>query len=157
MSSTTLSKSETSIVLRGLKFTPTPKSNSIQFTCDLQTFAHKLRLREYFGDHNFTPIYQKNESLVKGKSNFYLPRNRNKEFESYISFINNIDTTNEKSNRKSNFSPKEWTELINLMNQSDIVIKEGDKGGAVLVFSKNYYRVMISEHLNNQNTYQKIG
>ena len=43
------------------------------------------------------------------------------------------------------------------MNQSDIVIKEGDKGGAVLVFSKNYYRVMISEHLNNQNTYQKIG
>ena len=157
LSSTTLSKCQTSILLRGLKFTPRPQSNSIQLTCDLKTFAHKLRLTEYFDDHNVTPIDQKNESLVKGKSIFYAPRNRNKELETHISFINNIDFINEKSNKKSNLSPKEWTELRNLMNQPDIVIKEVDKGGAVTVLSKNYYRAMIYEHLSNQNTYQKLN
>ena len=78
------------------------------------------------------------------------------ELETHINFINIIDITNEKSNKKSNFSPKEWAELRNLMNQPDIVIKEADKGGAVTVLSKNHYRAMIYEHLSNQNTYQKL-
>ena len=43
----TLPKCQTSILLRGLKFTPTPQSNSIQLTCDLKIFAHKLRLTEF--------------------------------------------------------------------------------------------------------------
>ena len=42
------------------------------------------------------------------------------------------------------------------MNQPDIVIKEADKGGTVTVLSKHHYRVMIYEHLSNQNTYQKL-
>ena len=64
LSNTTLSKCQTSIRLRRLKFTPTPKSNSIQLTCDLKGIALKLRLIEYFDHYNFTPIDQKNESLV---------------------------------------------------------------------------------------------
>ena len=48
-----------------------------------------LRLTEYFDDHNVTTNDQKNESLVQGKSMFYPPRNRNKELETHISFINN--------------------------------------------------------------------
>ena len=157
MSNTTLSKCQTSILLRGFKFTPTPQSNSIQLTCDLKTFAHKLRLTEYFDDHSVTPTDQKNESLVKGKSVFYPSRNRNKELETHISFINNIDIINEKSNKNSSFSPKEWTELRNLMNQPNIVIKEADKGGAITVLSKSHYRTMIYERLSNQNTYQKLN
>ena len=89
---------------------------------------------------------------MKGKSNFYPPRNRNKELETHISFINNIDITNDKSNKKNNFSPKEWTELRNLMNQPDIVIKKTDTGGAVTVLSKKYYGAIVYGHLNNQNT-----
>ena len=87
---------------------------------------------------------------------FYPPRNRNKELETHISFINNIDIANDKSNKKSIFSPKEWTELGNLMNQLDIAIKEADKGGAVTVLSKNHSRAMIYEHPSNQNTHIKI-
>ena len=84
---------------------------------------------------------------------FYPPRNTNKELETYISFVNNTDIANEKSNKKSNFSPKEWTELRNLMNQPDIVIKEAGKGGAVTVLSKNHYRAMIYEPRSIENTY----
>ena len=99
LSNTTLSKCQTSILLRDLKFTPTPESNSIQLECDLKTFAHKLRLTEYINDHNVTPIDQKKKSLVRGKSMFYPQRNRNKELETHISFINNIDIANEKSKK----------------------------------------------------------
>ena len=150
----TLSKCQISILLRGLKFTPTYQSNSIQLKCDLKTSVHKLRLTQYFDDHNVTPIDQKNESLVKGKSMFYPAWNRNKELETHISFTNNKDIANEKSNKKNNFSPKEWTELRNLTNPPDI--KEADKGGAVTVLTKNHYRATIYEHLINQNTYQKL-
>ena len=87
---------------------------------------------------------------------FYPPRNRNRELETHISFINKIDIANEKSNKKSNFSPKEWAELRNLMNQSNIVIKEADKREAVTVLNENHYRPMIYEHLSNQNLYQKL-
>ena len=120
------------------------------------TFANKLRLTEYFHDYQVKLIDQKNESLLKGKSNFYHPRKTSKELETYVSFINNIDITNEKSNKKSNFSPKEWTELRNLMNLANIVIKEAMKGVAVTVFSKNHYRAMKYQYLNNKKTYQKL-
>ena len=62
LSDTTLSKCQTSVLLRGLKFIPTPQSNTIQLTCDLKTFAHKLRLTEYFDGHNVTSIAQLSEA-----------------------------------------------------------------------------------------------
>ena len=50
------------------------------------------------------------------------------ELETHISFISNIDITNEKSNKKSIFLPEEWTKLRrNLVNQPDSVIKETGK------------------------------
>ena len=81
---------------------------SKKLTCNLKTFTRKHRLTEYFDDYNVMPIAkkqkkkkkerQKKESLVKFKSKFYLQTNENKELETHISIINNIDITNEKSN-----------------------------------------------------------
>ena len=59
LSNTTLSKCQTSILLRGLKFTPLPKNDNVQLICDLKTFTHKLRLAEYFDDHNVMSTDQK--------------------------------------------------------------------------------------------------
>ena len=72
-----LSKFQTSIILRDLKFTTIPKSNSIQLTCDLKTFD----------DQNVMPSDQKNEFLVKDKSNFYSTKNRNKELETVLNSL----------------------------------------------------------------------
>ena len=72
-----LSKFQTSIILRDLKFTAIPKSNSIQLTCDLKTFD----------DQNVMSSDPKNEFLVKGKSNFYSTKNRNKELETVLNSL----------------------------------------------------------------------
>ena len=95
------------------------------------------------------------EKFEEHKSLFKLDGCLLQSIKAHISFINKISITNQKSNEKSNFSPKESTQLRNLMNQLKIVIKEADKGGAVTILSTNYCRAMIYKHLNNQNTYQR--
>ena len=49
LSNRKLSKHEMSVLLKGLKFTPTPeKSNHEQLSNDIAEFHRKLKLKEYF-------------------------------------------------------------------------------------------------------------
>ena len=58
----------------------------------------------------------------------YLPTKRNKERLTHITFIINIDTANEKYNKKNNFFTKRMGRVRrHSMNQSDIVIKEAQR------------------------------
>ena len=50
LSKKTLSRYQVNILLRGLKFTPTPKRNIIQLKSDIHNYTQKLRLTEFF--HN---------------------------------------------------------------------------------------------------------
>ena len=43
-----LSRYQTNILLRGLKFTPTTKRSNIEFKSNLQNYTHRLRLVEFF-------------------------------------------------------------------------------------------------------------
>ena len=36
------------------------------------------------------------------------------------------------------------------------MIKEGDKGGAVVIMNTKHYLKMISDHLNDETTYQMV-
>ena len=67
---------------RGLKFTPTTKPNTIELKRDIQEFTRKLRLTEFFHSENLDSPQETRKSvsgpLVKYKSNFYPPCNRNK-------------------------------------------------------------------------------
>ena len=44
LSSKTLSRYQTNILLRGLKFTPTPKRNNIELKSNIQNYTRRLRL-----------------------------------------------------------------------------------------------------------------
>ena len=88
-----------------MKLTCTPRNNSIQLSCDHKIFAHKLKLIEYFDHYNVAPVDQKDVSLVQGKLDFLPLRERNKELETHIGFMNNINVTDKKSNK--NFLLKE--------------------------------------------------
>ena len=72
-------------------------------------------------------------SLVKSKSNFCPPQNRNSTLESVIKFLQKQSFYQENFKKKSNISKHKWQDILNLKKNKDIVIKEADKGRAVSI------------------------
>ena len=71
-----------SVLLKGLKFTPTPeKSNHEQLSNDIAEFHRKLKLKEYFYSNENTV---EDDSLVRNNSYFEPPRGRNNMLDEYI-------------------------------------------------------------------------
>ena len=95
-------------------------------------------------------------SLVKAKSSFHPPRNRNACLDKTIDFLKQ-QTFQTSCNNKSNLTKAEWKDLLVLKNNSELIIKEGDKGGCVVYMNKSHYKRMIFQHLNDANTHQKTN
>ena len=45
--------------------------------------------------------------------------------------------------------------MKNLKENTSIIIKEADKGGAVVIMDKNYYKDKVLEQLNDTDYYKK--
>ena len=58
-------------------------------------------------------------------------------------------------NNKSNRTKAEWKDLLALKYNSELIIKEADKEGYVVLMNKPHYKRTILQYLNNANTYQK--
>ena len=90
--------------------------------------------------------------LVKNKSSFTPPRGRNTELNE---LIKNIGKTNISACKpKGILGRDERTALMKLPNNSNIVIKEANKGGAIIIMKKEQYKNMVTKHLQS-NVYEK--
>ena len=56
----------------------------------------------------------------------------------------------------SNILKHKWQDILNLKKNNDIVIKEADKGRAVIMMNTKHYLKMISDHLNDETTYKMV-
>ena len=92
-------------------------------------------------------------SLVKSKSNFCPPQNWNNTFKSVIEFLHK-QSYEENFKNKSNISKHKWQDIFNL-KKNKYMIKEIDKGEAVLINTKHYLK-MIVDHLNDKTTYKMV-
>ena len=61
------------------------------------------------------------------------------------------------SNNKSNLTKAEWKDSLTLKNNSKLIIKEADKGGCIVLMKESHCKIMIFQHLNDVNTFQKTG
>ncbi|OOY72080.1 GIY-YIG nuclease family protein [Solemya velum gill symbiont] len=129
---------EISLLEKGFKFTP-----------DVQKFCRKLRLREFFGYDTST-----DNSLVRNKSNWAPNRGRDSHLDCFIDTITKFPVTNSK-NFKQNISKAEQRALEKLKQDETIVIKEADKGGAIVIMDKDYYREKVLDQLNDGIFYKK--
>ena len=152
LSSTKLTEIQIKVLNKGLKFTPTPRENSYELKADIETFTRKLRLIEYFHDKG-SPDDE--ESLVRNKSTFYPEHNRNRHLDIAIDYLNNANVSSHERRHKSNLSKQEWSAIRDLQNNSNIVIKEADKGGSVVIMEKDHYLKMVYDQLNDRATYKK--
>ena len=154
LSSYSLSKNQKNILIKGLKYTTTPKRNIIELKRDVVEFTRKLRLIEIFSSEEKEIKNEVHISLVKAKSSFHLPPNRNACLDKTTDFLQK-QTFETSCSNKSSLTKAEWKDLLALKNNSELIIKEADKGGCVVLMNKPYYKRIIFQHLNDANTYQK--
>ena len=152
--SKTFSSYQINILLRGLKFTPTPNRNNIELKSNIQNYTRWLWLAEFFQNKE---VNNSNENLFQKQSIFIPPRNRDSALNHQIDVLNNLNLGKIETKSKSNLSNMELKELSKLKNDETIVIKPADKGAAVVILSTGHYRSMIMQHLLNENTYEELG
>ena len=125
LSNKILSQQYVNVLCRGLKFTPAPLPNKIELENNVQQFLHKLRLLEFFYKENNKSF---DDSILKNKSAFNPPRNRDKILDQNIDSLNSLNFRNLQKAPKSNLSKLEWAAIKDSKNDKNIEIKEADKG-----------------------------
>ena len=70
LSSETLSRYQTNILLRGLKFSHTTKSNNTELKSNIQNYTRRLRLAEFFPNKEAN---DSEENLFQKQSTFFTP------------------------------------------------------------------------------------
>ena len=149
-----LSNAEKSVLLKGLKFTPTPKANPEQLKSDIKKFTRKLRLAEQFYSEEDS-LEKQDKPLVRNKSSYNGKRGRNRVLDTYIDFLEKFPL--EKDIRKTqNLTYRERTALYNLKSNKDIVIKEADKGHAVVIMNMEYYKRKVDSMLSDEQQYLQV-
>ena len=121
---------------------------------DITDFTGNLRLVEFFSE--YPELGTSESSLVKSKSNFCPPQNRKSTLESVIKFLQKQRFYKKNLKNNSNISNHEWQDILNLEKNKDIVIKETDKGGAVVIINTKHHLKMIRDHLNDETTYEIV-
>lgn len=157
VSSRQLSPAELKLLSKGLNFSPSSGNiNEFELYQDLDNFARNLRLREYFHDQ---PTGSK--KLFPGLSDkmFTPSEQRDKHLDMYISAVQkDIITTFEKRLPvRSNLGSDEREALKSLSEDSGIVIKPADKGGAVVILNKNDYLKEGQRQLTDKTFYRKLA
>ena len=131
-----LSEGEVSLLSKGLKFSPTPTDlNKAQLKADFDIFKRRMRLRWFFRDTDSNNL-DKNSLKFKCKSS-WSPSNTDPLLESYLAqFEKEVLSVQVEGKYHSNLSSSELTALDNLKCDRNIVIKEADKGSAVVVWDR---------------------
>ena len=124
-----LKDEERTVLLKGMKFCPTPVTfNSIENQSDRSDYIRRLRLTEFFHE-----IEDNDKSLVKPKSNFNPPDGRNESLDDVITLLRNNQQPVKKTNIFNNMLKIERHAMAELGKNKNLVIKEADKGSAVII------------------------
>ena len=132
-----------------------PQKKVVQSSVLGLEFIRKLRLAEYFFRTEDPDL-----SSVKNKSNFIptpTPKNHNAALEKYIETLQNTPTTKSNTNVKYNVSLAERNAIKSVANDESIIIKEADKGGAVVIMDREHYKTMAETLLMDEEYYQELS
>lgn len=97
-------------------------------------------------------------SIVRNKSNFTPKKGINSRLDRYIDNLTKFPLIPKKGNQvKSNISKSQQKAISRLQNDNSIIIKEADKGGAIVIMDKEYYQHKIQEQLGDTNSYRELN
>ena len=150
-----LTEAEISLLSKGLKFCPTPERIDVyNFRKDIRDYIRRIRLREYFycedevdGDFSQMPAF-------RTKSTWCPERNREMAIEAYVEALERAILSHDLNVKyQRNLTQDEQKTLENLRNYDDIIIKQADKGSAVVVMDREAYINEAMCQLNDSEVY----
>ena len=168
LSSKQLSQAHISLLNKGLSFVPTTQSNDFDVKVDIFKFFRQIRLREFFAspvtsnpDSVSSDVTDNELTPFRSKSKFIPPTNRNPSIETYCRLVEDdiMSLLQEKSKHRShgNLDKTEKQSLLDLKADTSIIIREADKGGAVVVLNKSDYVNECYRQLLDEKTYTKLA
>ena len=168
LSSYELTVVENAILSKGLKYVPTPRHiNSIELRADLTLFARRLRLRERFYDSEGGADSTISSSIIHDsidpqhpmlrKKIFYTPPSgRDLALYAYITAVETEILNTGPRKVYSNIISEEISAINSLSWNPDIVIKEADKGSAIVVMNTNDYLAECHQQLGDTTYYKPL-
>ena len=162
LSSHTLTKSETSVLSKGLGFCPTPGAPDIgNIIQDLDVFKRKTKLNLFFSESNQDPPEQNSQSGVpfehksfKFKSTFN-PVGPFQLETMFHSIDQDLYKLKYRQPRKKKLSKEEYKAIKSLRNNPDIIMKPADKGGAIGILDKQFYINEGERQLHSNQFYEE--
>ncbi|XP_060556022.1 uncharacterized protein LOC132716717 [Ruditapes philippinarum] len=139
------------ILCRGLSFCPTPrKTDKIELQRDLLLFDRRMRLKHYFTDTTYN-----NPDPFTQSSGWKPPAGKSMNLDAFLSIVHHdILTIKQSPNTNYNITPDEYLAITKLQQNKDIIIKQADKGGAIVILNKSDYIVEGLRQLNDKITYR---
>ena len=127
------------------------KGNYVDAKKCTENFTRKLKIKYKYHDTEFN-----DNSLCRKKSTKPI-RIEDEEMKQILHKIENIEPAG--ISTEDNLDSAERNALQELQNMENIVIKEADKGGALVIMDKKFYeeKLVLADHLSNRDTYVKVG
>nr|XP_048688123.1 uncharacterized protein LOC125627729 [Caretta caretta] len=161
LSNYTLSPAEAAVLSRGLSFCPSTPTNMIQFCGDLESYFRRLRLKEYFQhtSEQHTNPQRPPYQHYKKDSRWTPPEGRDSRLDFYIECFcrrARAEIVEKQHHLPHNLSRAEHNAIHSLRNNSDIIIKKADKGGAVVIMNRSEYEQEAARQLSNTPFYKPL-
>ncbi|XP_048682969.1 uncharacterized protein LOC125625217 isoform X2 [Caretta caretta] len=162
LSNYTLSPAEECVLSRGLSFCPSTPTNMIQFCGDLESYFRQLRLKEYFqhtSEQHTNPQRPPYQHYKKKDSRWTPPEGQNSRLDFYIECFRRrarAEIVEKQHHLPHNLSRAEHNAIHSLRNNSDIIIKKADKGGAVVIMNRSEYEQEAARQFSNTTFYKPL-
>ncbi|KAJ8027187.1 hypothetical protein HOLleu_32256 [Holothuria leucospilota] len=154
-----LSDYELRLLSKGLNFTPMPPCvDRLSLRESISTFERNLRLSEFFySDEESDKAFDNSVAKFREKSTWSPPPNRDKFLDAYASVITNEIIYAPEQRAFSNLSVDERAARSDLKANCDIVIREADKGSAVVVMDRDLYIKEGYRQLDDPQVYERVS
>ena len=151
-----LSYSDLRVLSLGLRFTPNPPhADRLNFKESLRRFDRNLRLREYFADSD-SPVDSDTIKFHK-MTTWTPPPNRDNALDIFISVVESELTNAPEQKNIHNLTVDERQALRKPTLNTEVAIREADKGSAGVVMSREHYIAETNRQLSDTDVYQQVS
>ena len=107
-----------------------------ELSADINDFTRRMRLKEYFHDHN-NSTKPNEHNPFHNKSSWTPPTDRDPALNTYVDAIKHDILTVNRNHITDNLTKDERQTLRNLKKRREIIIKPAEKGSGTVVLDKS--------------------